>query len=279
MTFKRALEIGIHILTEARIENAEGDAFSLLEKSCNIDRTFYYCHQNDKLTYEQKVQYRIYLSKRAEHIPLQYIIGTQEFMGMSFKVNSSVLIPRQDTEVLVEEVMKLLEPNMDVLDMCTGSGCIISALKFNYPSIHAVASDISRAAIGVAKENAKTYGLDIDFIRSNLFDRVRGVFDIIVSNPPYIRTDVIETLDREVCAFEPFEALDGMEDGLYFYREIAKSSKNHLKIKGYLCLEIGYDQGEEVSDLLFAEGFSPVHVIKDLAGLDRVIIAKYSGES
>lgn len=279
MNYRKALDVGSYILKEAKIDNPEGDAFALLSEVCNIDRTQYLLREQDKLTYEQKTQYRIFLTKRAEHVPLQYIIGKQEFMGLSFKVNSTVLIPRLDTEVLVDEVMKLVGDDMDVLDLCTGSGCIISVLKHNFPTIKATGSDISRAALVVAKENAKRNNLDITFVRSNLFDKIKGRFDIIVSNPPYIKSEVIESLDKEVRDFEPYEALDGLEDGLYFYREIVREAKSHLKKNGYLCFEIGYDQGDEVSDLLFENNYGPVHVMKDLAGLDRVIISRYSGES
>jgi release factor glutamine methyltransferase len=176
-----------------------------------------------------------YLERRGNHIPLQHITGEQEFMGLTFKVNDHVLIPRQDTEILVEEALKRLKPDMSVLDMCTGSGCIIISLKYEKPQITAFASDISNKALTVAK-------------------------------------DIVEGLMEEVKNHEPRIALDGMEDGLYFYKEIIKRAKEHLNPCGFLCFEIGYDQGEAVTNLMMDEGFYNVSVIKDLAGLDRVVI-------
>lgn len=279
MTYREAYEAGKYILTEAHIDNPEGDAFSLLSLVCKIDRTFYLTNKEVKLTDEEVTQYRIMLTKRAEHIPLQYITGVAPFMGMVLKVNSSVLIPRFDTEILVDRVLKIIHDGDRVLDMCTGSGCIILAIKDKYPMIDAVASDVSRAALLVAKENAKSYNMDVDFVRSDMFEKIKGVFDVIVSNPPYIKSAVIETLDPEVKNFEPYEALDGREDGLFFYRTIAADAKKHLKPNGQLALEIGDDQGEEVSDILLHEGYAPVDVYRDLNNKDRVIIARYPGES
>ena len=279
MTYREAYEAGKYILTEAHIDNPEGDAFTLLSLVCKIDRTFYLTNKEAKLTEEEVTQYRIMLTKRAEHIPLQYITGFAPFMDMVFKVNSSVLIPRFDTENLVDRVGKVIKEGDRVLDLCTGSGCIILSLKNRHPMIDAVASDISRAALLVAKENAKSYNMDVDFVRSDMFDKIRGQFDVIVSNPPYIRSAVIETLDREVKDFEPYEALDGREDGLFFYRRIAAEAKDHLVPNGHLALEIGDDQGEEVSDILLHEGYTPVDVYRDLNDKDRVIMARYEGES
>lgn len=279
MTYREAYEAGKYILRKAHIDNAEGDAFTLLSLVCKIDRTFYLTNKEAMLSEDEAIQYRIMLSKRSEHIPLQYITGVAPFMGLVLKVNSSVLIPRFDTEVLVDKVLKIVKDGDRVLDMCTGSGCIILSIKDKFPNIDAVASDVSNAAILVAKENAKSYNMNVDFVRSDLFDKIRGTFDVIVSNPPYIKSAVIETLDSEVKNFEPYEALDGREDGLYFYRRIAEDAKKHLKKNGRLCLEIGDDQGEEVSDILFNEGYAPVDIYRDLNNKDRVIIAVYEGES
>lgn len=279
MTYREAYEAGKYILRKAHIDNAEGDAFTLLSLVCKIDRTFYLTNKEAMLSEDEATQYRIMLSKRSEHIPLQYITGVAPFMGLVLKVNSSVLIPRFDTEVLVDKVLMIVKDGDRVLDMCTGSGCIILSIKDKFPNIDAVASDVSNAAILVAKENAKSYNMNVDFVRSDLFDKIRGTFDVIVSNPPYIKSAVIETLDSEVKNFEPYEALDGREDGLYFYRRIAEEAKKHLKKNGRLCLEIGDDQGEEVSDILFNEGYAPVDIYRDLNNKDRVIIAVYEGES
>lgn len=279
MTFREALNVGTYILEQGKIENADGDAWTLLAHVCNIDRTFYLMHQQESLTEEQKTQYRIVLTKRIEHIPLQYITGEAGFMGLTFKVNSSVLIPRYDTEILVERVLKYVNPGMKVLDMCTGSGCIGISIKHLCPETDVTAVDISRSALLVAKENGRENNAKIDWVQSNLFEKVKGRFHVIVSNPPYIPTEVIETLDEEVKVYEPMEALDGMEDGLYFYRTIVSQAGNYLERNGMLFFEIGAEQGEAVSRLMKDAGFVDVCVEKDLAGLDRVVYGVYSGES
>lgn len=279
MTFREALKVGTYILEQAGIDNADGDAWTLLEYVCDINRTFYLMHQEDHLTEEQKTQYRIVLEKRIEHIPLQYIMGTACFMGLNFKVNSAVLIPRFDTEVLVERVLEYIKPGMKVLDMCTGSGCIGISMKHYCKDADVTGVDISRAALLLAKENARENGTKIEWIQSNLFEKVKGRFHVIVSNPPYIPTQVIETLDAEVKCFEPVEALDGMEDGLFFYRQIVSNSRNFLESHGMLFFEIGAEQGEAVSAMMKENGFTDVRVEKDLAGLDRIVYGVYSGEN
>ena len=190
---------------------------------------------------------------------------------MTFKVNSNVLIPRQDTETLVEETLKVIEPQMEVLDLCTGSGCILLSILKNAPTVHGTGSDVSKQALLVAKENAKLHNLEADWVRGNLFDNVSGQFDVIVSNPPYIAQAEIPTLMPEVAQFEPMQALDGGVDGLDFYRSITEEAPQYLKENGYLFFEIGWDQGQEVQRLMREAGFSDVAVIKDLAGNDRVV--------
>ena len=198
-------------------------------------------------------------------------------MGLEFGVNEYVLVPRQDTEILVESVLDILEGGMEVLDMCTGSGCIlISLLKLcSFADVRGVGADVSEHALKVACENAEKLGVDVKFLHSDLFSNVEGKYDVIVSNPPYIRTAVIEELKEEVKLHDPFIALDGKEDGLYFYRRIVDESTNHLKKGGKLYFEIGYDQGEDVSRLMREAGFADVTVKKDLAGLDRVVFGVY----
>ena len=215
---------------------------------------------------------------RASHVPLQHITGVQEFMGLGFCVNEHVLVPRQDTEVLVESVLEVLKPGMEVLDMCTGSGCIlISLLKLcGLADVKGVGVDISEEALKVAIRNAEKLGIDAMFLHSDLFKKVDGVYDIIVSNPPYIRTTVIEELKEEVKFHDPFIALDGKEDGLYFYRRIVEESPKFLKKCGKLYFEIGHDQGEAVSKVMRDAGFTDVTVKKDLAGLDRVVFGVYN---
>lgn len=272
MTYKETIDLGIRILELAGIEEAENDAWLLLSKECKMDRTAYYMHMKDEILPEQLNEYKGLIKKRAERVPLQYITGEQEFMGLTFHVNSNVLIPRQDTETLVEEAIKLVEPGMSILDMCTGSGCIIISILKKCSGIQGTGSDISKQALNVAKENAKLNNVAVDFERSDMFENLSDKYDMIVSNPPYIRSDVVPTLMPEVCEFEPLDALDGHEDGLYFYRKIIKECKSFLKENGKILFEIGNDQGQAVSDMLTYAGFRNVRVIKDLAHNDRVVV-------
>ena len=271
MTYREALNLGEKVLSLANIEDRRNDAWLLLSMVCKMDRSFYYLHMEEDLPEEQLREYEIALKKRAEHVPLQYIVGETEFMGLKFKVDSNVLIPRQDTETLVEDALKVVKPGMRILDLCTGSGCIIISILHNVTDVEGYAIDISKQALNVAKENAKLNDVSVMFERSDLFDNVTGTFDIIVSNPPYIRTEEIVKLMPEVQSFEPMEALDGKEDGLYFYREIVAKCKDYLNPDGRILFEIGYDQGEDVSALLREAGFKDVRVIKDLAQNDRVV--------
>ncbi|MDD6305549.1 MAG: peptide chain release factor N(5)-glutamine methyltransferase [Clostridiales bacterium] len=271
MTYREAINLGEKILTAASIADAKNDAWLLLEMVCKIDRSFYYLHMEEDLLEEQLSEYEIALKKRAEHVPLQYIVGETEFMGLKFKVNSNVLIPRQDTETLVEEVLKVVKPGMQILDLCTGSGCIIVSILHNVTDVEGYAIDISKQALNVAKENARLNDVSVNFERSDLFDNVAGTFDVIVSNPPYIPSAEVVKLMPEVGDFEPLEALDGKEDGLYFYRKIISSAKEYLKPEGRIFFEIGYDQGEAVSQMLQNAEFKEVRVIKDLAHNDRVV--------
>lgn len=271
MTYREAILLGESILQKAKIVDAKNDAWLLLAMACRIDHTYYYVHMDEEMSQEQIREYQALLSKRAERIPLQYIVGEQEFMGLKFRVNSNVLIPRQDTETLVEEALKVIEPGMRVLDMCTGSGCIIISILKNTTNVDGAACDISKQALNVAKENARINGVFVDFERSDLFEHVDEMYDVIVSNPPYIRSDEIPHLMPEVSVFEPHEALDGSEDGLLFYRRIIKDCRANLKPHGRLLFEIGCDQGRQVSQMMQFAGFSDVHVIKDLAGNDRVV--------
>ena len=271
MTYREAVGLGEKILTMAGIADVKTDAWMLLEMAAKIDRNYYYMHMDDEITKEQLEEYEWALKKRSEHIPLQYIVGETEFMGLPFKVNSSVLIPRQDTETLVEEALKVAKQGMKVLDMCTGSGCIIISILHHGKDLEGYASDISRHAINVAKENAKLNQVAVSFETGDLFDHIKGKYDIIVSNPPYIRTDEISKLMPEVQNFEPFDALDGKEDGLFFYRRIVEQAGDYLNPGGHLLFEIGHAQGTDVSELMVQAGFKDVRVIKDLAGNDRVV--------
>lgn len=271
MTYREALSLGEKILSMAGIAEVKTDAWLLFEWVAKLDRNFYYLHMEDEIPAEQLKEYEAVLKKRSERIPVQYIIGETEFMGLNFKVNSNVLIPRPDTETLVEEALKLAKPGIKVLDMCTGSGCIIISIVHYGKDIKGYASDISKSAINVAKENAKNNQVSINFETGDLFDHIKEKYDMIVSNPPYIRTEEILTLMPEVQQFEPMQALDGMEDGLYFYRRIVEEAGAYLNEGGYLLFEIGHDQGEDVSALMLEAGFKNIRVIKDLAGNDRVV--------
>lgn len=273
MTYREAIVLGESILRKADIVDAKTDSWLLLAMACKIDHTYYYMHIDEEMTEEQAREFEVLIKKRAERVPLQYITGEQEFMGLTFHVNSNVLIPRQDTETLVEEALKVVRPGMKIMDMCTGSGCVLISILKNAHDIEGIGYDISKQAINVAKENAKLNEVPAVFERSDLFeDVVENDFDVIVSNPPYIPTDVIATLMPEVAEFEPREALDGKGDGLYFYSKILEQCKNYMKSDGYVLFEIGCTQGDSVSTMMRLAGFSEVHVIKDLARNDRVVM-------
>lgn len=274
MTYREAVEFGTKCLTDAGVPDAALDAWYLLQMVCKIERSYYYVHGEEDITQDAQKEYEIAVQKRAEHIPLQYIIGEQEFMGLRFKVNSNVLIPRQDTETLVEQVLKIVKPGMKVLDLCTGSGCVLISVLKNAPELTGMGSDISKTALLVAKENAKLHEVDAEWVRSDLFDNITETFDVIMANPPYIPTGEILSLMPEVRDFESENALDGGADGLDFYRKITGQVKDYLNPGGYVYMEIGYDQGEAVSELMRNAGFTEVEVIKDLARNDRVVKGK-----
>ncbi len=338
------------------IEDAAVDAWLLLEYATGISRAGYLADRDNCMSEEQRDAYAALVNRRGAHIPLQHLTGEQEFMGLPFLVNEHVLIPRQDTETLVELALAKLEQlaaaltGSRILDLCTGSGCIAVSLaklwerhygktswqprqerqtdrnscrprqeyQFGQTaagSLRIIASDISEEALIVARENARRLQADVQFVRSDLFsafctrklnkkdfsieryqksvsdstndpagylqdssaaEHVSGhvgnnTFHMIVSNPPYIRSSVIEELSEEVRAHEPRMALDGGEDGLEFYRRIIRESRDYLLPGGWLLLEIGFDQGEAVSELMRQNGFSEVHITKDLPGQDRVV--------
>lgn len=285
MKYRDLYSQGIETLSSENIPDAKVDARILLEYACKTDRNALFLHGDMEVKDEDEKTYLELLSKRIMHIPLQYLTGEQEFMGLTYKVNESVLIPRQDTECLVEIVLKHLHDGMRILDMCTGSGCILISLLHYSNDCEGVGVDLSEEALNVARDNAERLSnngisdkMNVNFVHSDLFENIDGNFDIIVSNPPYIKTEVIKGLMPEVREYEPMMALDGMEDGLYFYRKIISSAKEHLSRGGQLFFEIGYDQGQEVSDLMRKEGYTDVEVLKDLAGLDRVVYGTFLEE-
>ena len=278
-TYKEVLEDGIQLLETAAIEEARLDAWLLLEYTADITRAWYYAHMDDGLDAKTEERYRTLCTKRAQHIPLQHITGRAYFMGYEFCVDERVLVPRQDTEVLVEEAISRMR-NLEkpqILDMCTGSGCILLSLlhELKPRTVTGVGVDLSKEALCVAEKNAEKLKIDAEFLESDLFENVKGTYDVIVSNPPYIRTSVIETLQEEVKDHDPYLALDGKEDGLYFYRRIIEQAPAYLKKKGWLLFEIGSDQGEDVKNLMEQAGYTGVSVKKDLAGLDRVVFGVY----
>lgn len=275
MTLREAWKFGKDRLTEAQVPDADLDAWYLLEWCTGVNRSHYLAWPEEAISPEQEEQYRQTLNQRERRIPLQQITGEQEFMGLSFYVNEHVLIPRQDTEVLVEETAKFLKDGMSFLDLCTGSGCILLSLLHLRAGAEGTGADLSPEALKVAAQNRERLGVKAELIESDLFDKIEGAFDVIVSNPPYIKREEIETLMDEVRLHEPYMALDGHEDGLYFYRKIAEEAPKHLRAGGGLFLEIGWDQGGSVSELLREQGFSDVKVVKDLAGLDRVVEGYY----
>lgn len=275
MNRKEAYEYGIHRLREAGFPEAKSDILLLLDGLMGLRLTDLLAHGETELSEEEQIQYENALQKRLQHIPVQQITGVQNFMGLPFLVNGDVLIPRPETELLVEEVLKNLHDGFSVLDICTGSGCIALSIKQYSNNCPVTASDVSEEALAVARKNGETLGHPVNWVQSNLFENISGRFDIIVSNPPYIKTEVISSLMDEVRKYEPVIALDGKEDGLYFYREIVKDSVTHLNRGGMLFFEIGYDQGEAVSSLMKKAGFKDIQLLQDYAGLDRVISAVY----
>lgn len=271
MTLREAWNFGKKRLTAAEVPDADLDAWYLLEWCTGVSRSHYLAYPDEIISHDQEEQYRASLVKRERRIPLQQITGEQEFMGLSFYVNEHVLIPRQDTEILVEETAKFLRDGMQFLDLCTGSGCILLSLLHLKPGVEGTGVDLSPEALKVAEKNRERLGAKAALIQSDLFDKIEGAFDVIVSNPPYIKRAEIETLMDEVRLHEPYMALDGHEDGLYFYRKIAEEAPKYLRAGGGLFLEIGCDQGACVAELLRQQGFADVKVVKDLAGLDRVV--------
>lgn len=283
MTYSELYNTGKEILAEAGIGEAALDARLLLEYICGTDRNYLLAHGDEPVDAGKEENFLSLVKKRLCRIPLQQLTGVQCFMGLDFWVDEHVLIPRQDTEILVEEVLRNLHDGMRVLDLCTGSGCILISLLRYTNDCQGLGVDISEEALAVAQKNAKRLleerdapeGLagipSVRFLRSDLFESVEGTFDVIVSNPPYIPSAVIDTLMPEVKDHEPRISLDGGEDGLWFYRRILKDCKTYLVGGGMLFFEIGYDQGKAVCDLMKQADFLEVQIVKDYAGADRVV--------
>lgn len=278
MTYSEMMANGVKQLSDADFPEARTDVRALLFHACGMDFMSFLRDGSLPVPVEQEECFRAMLARRMNHEPVQYIIGEQEFCGLRFLVQPGVLIPRPETELLAEAVFKEASGKR-VLDMCTGSGCIaITVAKLGCP-VCVAASDASSEALAVAKKNAELLEVPVTFFHGDLFENVEGKYDIIVSNPPYIKSKVVEGLMPEVKDFEPRMALDGTEDGLLFYRRIGNDAKSYLVPGGRLMFEIGHDQGEEVSGLLRDEGYEEVEVKKDYAGLDRMVFAVWPGDN
>ena len=279
LTLKQLYKVGTVKLAEEGIEEFSLDAWYLLEYVTGVSKAMYFAEPERAVSEENADRYMDCIRQRAAHIPLQHITGEQEFMGYPFYVNEHVLIPRQDTEILVEEAIQIMRPKMKLLDMCTGSGCIVLSIlkmcreKYYMTDLQGIGADVSEEALKVARENSRRLEVPATWIQSDLFAKIleEEKYDVIVSNPPYIETAVIDTLQEEVRLHDPYIALDGKEDGLYFYRRIISEAGKYLKTQGKLIFEIGCDQAEAVEELMKNAGYEQITVKKDLAGLDRVV--------
>ena len=287
-TLNGLLKNGQKILEQSGIREAGLDAWLLLEYITGKSRAYYFAHGDEGVTEETACRYQELIRKRAEHIPLQHLTHQAFFMGYEFYVNEDVLVPRQDTETLMEAALELLKGNKAprILDMCTGSGCIITSLMLEVPEASGTGVDLSEKALEVAIRNARELGTAdrTKFVKSDLFsaeyfskkdnaEKVTG-YDMLISNPPYIPSGEIEGFMEEVRLHDPRMALDGMEDGLYFYREITRQAMDHIRPGGWLLYEIGCEQGKDVKELLEKEGFIKTEIRQDLCGLDRVVLGQ-----
>ncbi|MCD8151856.1 MAG: peptide chain release factor N(5)-glutamine methyltransferase [Clostridiales bacterium] len=282
MTYREIRTWAAERLRAAGVENESAESGFLMEYACGMSLGSYLLRPVEEIPECSAAKYRELVGQRCRRIPLQHLTGVQEFMGLPFEVNEHVLIPRQDTELLAEQALEILRgwtaaedaaqiQNPRVLDLCTGSGCIAVSLKTLCPQAAVYASDVSREALAVAQRNAAANHADVQFTESNLFSGISGAFHMIVSNPPYIPRGEIPSLMPEVRDHEPMLALDGEEDGLEYYRRIARECRDFLLPGGWLLFEIGWNQGDDVAELMRENSFSGVEVIPDLAELDRVV--------
>ena len=281
VTRKEIREETARRLREAGIEEYEYETWVLLEWKLGVDRAEYFMDPDAEVPQEQWNDLDAALRKRERRIPLQYLMGSCEFMGYSFAVDERVLIPRQDTECLVEMAVEQMRRSPEpcrVLDLCTGSGCIGVSVKLLCPQAQVVLSDVSEGALAVAGENARSLGAPVELVQGDLFENVQGTFDYILSNPPYIPSKVIDGLMPEVRDHEPRLALDGTEDGLHFYRRIVREATKRLRPGGRLLFEIGQEQGEALLSLLQEAGYEETAIRQDLAGLDRIAVGRWPGK-
>ncbi|HEX2926205.1 MAG TPA: peptide chain release factor N(5)-glutamine methyltransferase [Ruminiclostridium sp.] len=279
------------MLKDVNIETPAQEAGVMLCHILKCGRAFLYAHGDSEISQEDKDRLDLMLAERIDNVPLQYIVGDTEFMSLRFQVSPAVLIPRQDTELLAEKAIELVnglllrkqKSNTDtevrVLDMCTGSGCVAVSIAYFCPKCSVVACDVSHEALAVAKVNGRLNGVQsrVEFYCGDLFAALgdEQKFDVIVSNPPYIETNTIDGLQKEVRNYEPILALDGGADGLDFYREIIGKAPYYLNKHGWLAFEIGYNQGKLVEELM-KKFFTNIEVLKDLGGNDRVVMGQFS---
>lgn len=280
MTIKEILNNGINSLKSNKIENPVLQAKILLSYVLNVSKEYLLIHDDEEIEENQTSKYNELIKKIIYNYPIQYITNTQEFMKLKMYVDENVLIPRADTETLVEEIINICEKNVNkeyhILDLCAGSGAIGIAIAKYIENCKVIGADIQNGTISIARKNATNNEVEdkITFVNSNMFENINEKFDIIVSNPPYIKSDIIKTLDKNVQR-EPHIALDGGNDGLKFYRIIADNAYKYLNEDGYLGLEIGYDQKKSVIDLLNnTNRYDKIYSKKDLYGNDRIVIAK-----
>lgn len=288
ISYREAVLEAADRLKKCGVDNPQYDSQELLMSVTNMDRTAYLLHSKENMNDMLYAAFKKLVKRRANREPLQHILGYTYFWGRKYQVNKNVLIPRQDTEILVEKALEHIGTGDNVLDMCTGSGCIIITLACERKLSRAVGVDVSKKALEVAKENADNLLADVEWIQSDLFQQMNRsietkiqtniLYDMIVSNPPYIEQSIIDTLNDEVRRFDPLIALDGGEDGLLFYRKITEQSVNYLKSGGWLLYEIGSNQAGQVKDIMSANGYEDICIVKDLAGLCRVVMGRLQGK-
>lgn len=280
-TYRELYEEGRRILEQAGLPDAALDARFLLEEVCGTNLQTLLVFPEKKVTEEEVKQYRAFVQRRKDREPTAMILGEWDFMGLTFRLNKSTLIPEQDTEVLVETALEELkrrgpgEAPLRILDLCTGSGCILLSLLHELRNADGLGTDLSEEALEAARENAVRLGLQErgTFRQGDLWEPVGDErFDLIVSNPPYVPTDVIPTLEPEVRCGEPYAALDGGEDGLVFYRRILKEAAGHLKPSGIIIVESGFDEAAQIAALMQDQKLRGIRTVKDYGGLDRVVL-------
>lgn len=271
MVIREAINKGRALLKCARIESASLDANVLMCTILSCGRTHLIMHEEDELSLKNEEEYFSLIKKRSFHTPVAYLTHTKEFMGLEFYVDENVLIPRPDTETLCELVIGMAKPGAEILDLCSGSGCIGLSLAHYIKDSKVTLCDISRKALEISGKNAASLGIDARFVNADVLSYQEfGVFDVIVSNPPYIKTETIELLESDVKDFEPAIALDGGSDGLVFYRFLSSRYEKNLKKGGIIAFEVGFDQAAQVSSML-KNTFGNAGIAADLSGIDRVV--------